>query len=221
MLSPLLLAALFVSPVTASAAPPAKTTRASAAPAAPADPASPAFATKAPDSARSLKAPSAASPSVTVPDARAARLDARLWQEFSKQTKDIHCTWIRAADLMRIIDDTDLVLIDVRQPAEQEISMLAHAVTPKQFAEKFRHGIPAQKRLVVYCTIGFRSGKYAEELAKQNIKAENLEGGLLAWSHAGGDFYMKDAAGNAIKTTRVHVYDKGWNFLHPDYQAVW
>lgn len=158
---------------------------------------------------------------IAVPNARALRIETRLWQEFSKQTKDIQGPWIRAADLMKILDDTNLVLIDVRQPEEQQVSMLEHALTPREFAEKFRHGIPASKRLVIYDTMGFRSGKYAAELAKQGIKAENLEGGVLAWSHAGGDFFVKDAAGRPIKTNRVHVYDKGWNFLHPDYQAVW
>jgi rhodanese-related sulfurtransferase len=173
-------------------------------------------------------APSSTSPSadslprgIAVPDGRALRLEGHLWQEFSKQTKGISGPWIRAADLMKILDDTNLVLIDVRQPEEQHVSMLAHALTTREFAERFRHGIPAGKRIVVYCTIGYRSGKYAEELAKQNIKAENLEGGVLAWSHAGGDFFVKDAGGRPIKTFRVHVYDKGWNFLHPDYQAVW
>ena len=60
--------------------------------------------------------------------------------------------------------------------------MLPHAITTAEFAARFRHGIPKEKRLVVYCTIGYRSGKYAQELAKQGIKAENLEGGVLAWS---------------------------------------
>ena len=82
------------------------------------------------------------------------------------------------------------------------------------------HGIPKDKRLVVYCTIGYRSGKYAMELAKQGIKAENLEGGVLAWTFVGGKFLVKDAKGEWMETNRVHVYDPEWNIVHPDYVGV-
>lgn len=91
----------------------------------------------------------------------------------------------------------------------------------REFAGRFRKGIPKGKRIVVYCTIGYRSGKYAMELAGQGIRAENLEGGILSWSHAGGPFQVRNDAGLATPTRRVHVYDKGWNLLHPDYEAVW
>jgi sodium/bile acid cotransporter 7 len=120
-----------------------------------------------------------------------------------------------------ILEDTNLVLLDIRQPEEQAVSMLPHAMTLREFAERFRKGIPKGKRIVVYCTIGYRSGKYAMELAGQGIRAENLEGGVLAWSHAGGPFQVKNDAGLVTPTRRVHVFDKGWNFLHPDYEAVW
>jgi rhodanese-related sulfurtransferase len=166
-------------------------------------------------------APDSGAPAIAIPNAKAIKLETQLWKEFAKLNKGLHAPLIHAKDLLKIIDDTDLVLIDVRQPEEQKVSMLAHALTPQEFADKFRHGIPKGKRIVVYCTIGYRSGKYADQLALQNINAENLEGGMLAWSHIGGTFYEKDADGHGVVTNRVHVYDKSWNFLHPDYRAVW
>lgn len=151
---------------------------------------------------------------------RAEKLESRLRVAVLKATKDLKTPFIKAPELKAILDDTNLVLIDVRQPQEQAISMLPHALTTAEFAARFRRGIPKEKRLVVYCTIGYRSGKYAEELAKQGIRADNLEGGVLAWSFAGGRFLCKDPKGEWVETNRIHVYDREWNIVHPDYQAV-
>jgi rhodanese-related sulfurtransferase len=152
---------------------------------------------------------------------QAEKLERKLRTEYLKATRGIQGPTLKAGELLSILEDTNLVLLDIRQPEEQAVSMLPHAMTPKEFAEKVRKGIPKAKRIVVYCTIGYRSGKYAMELAGQGIRAENLEGGVLAWSHVGGPFEVRNDAGLATPTRRVHVFDKGWNFLHPDYQAVW
>jgi rhodanese-related sulfurtransferase len=159
-------------------------------------------------------------PAPAQPLSKAEKLENKLRMAILKATKDLKVPILKAVELKAIIDDTNLVLIDVRKPREQEVSMLPHAVTTAQFAERFRHGIPKEKRLVVYCTIGYRSGKYAEELSKQGIKAENLEGGVLAWSFAGGKFYAKDPNGVWSETNHIHVYDAEWNIVHPDYLAV-
>lgn len=151
----------------------------------------------------------------------AEKLERKLRTEYLKATAGIKGPTLKAENLLAILDDTNLVLLDIRQPGEQAVSMIPKAITTVEFAERFKKGIPKAKRIVVYCTIGFRSGKYAMELAGQGIRAENLEGGVLAWSHTGGPFEVRNQAGLATPTKRVHVFDKGWNFLHPDYQAVW
>ncbi|GEM_PF-1237175 len=162
-------------------------------------------------------APPAATPTIS----KAEKLEARMRVECVKATRDLHVPVIKPAELKQIIADTNLVLIDIRQPKEQEVSMLPHALTTNEFAEKFRHGIPKDKRLVVYCTIGYRSGKYAETLVRQGIKSENLEGGILAWSFVGGELFTKDKDGSLIPTNRIHTYSKDWNLVHPDYVGVW
>ncbi len=151
----------------------------------------------------------------------AARQERKLRTEYLKATAGITGPTLRADSLRALLDDTDLVLIDVRQPDEQAVSMIPHALTTADFAAKYRKGIPKAKRLVVYCTLGYRSGKYAMELARQGITAANLEGGLLAWTHAGGPLEVRNAAGLVTATRRVHIYSSGWNLVHPDYEAVW
>src|SRR6267142_5016076 len=79
--------------------------------------------------------------------ARAEKLETKLRIAIAKATKDVNVPLIKAVDLKKIIDDTNLVLIDVRKPREQEVSMLPHALTTAEFAARFRHGIPADKRL--------------------------------------------------------------------------
>jgi len=70
--------------------------------------------------------------------------------------------------------------------------------------------------VIGYCTISYRSGKLAESLAPRGITMLNLEGGLLAWVHAGGKLF--DRAG---ETRRIHVYGRKWNLAPQDYEAIW
>ena len=59
-----------------------------------------------------------------------------------------------------------VVVVDVREAAETAVSMIPGAVTKEQFeAEAERY---AQHTVVAYCTIGYRSGKYCQELGKQD-----------------------------------------------------
>lgn len=151
---------------------------------------------------------------------RAEKLESRLRVAMLKANKDLNGPWIKAAELKSILEDTNLILVDVRKPAEQEVSMLPHALDTYQFADGYRHGIPPGKRLVLYCTIGYRSGKYAGQLAAMGVKSEVLEGGILMWSFAGGPLVARKSKTEWEPTKRIHVYDAEWNIVHPDYEAV-
>jgi rhodanese-related sulfurtransferase len=151
---------------------------------------------------------------------RAEKLESKLRVAMLKANKDIQGPWIKAAELKAILADTNLILVDVRQPAEQEVSMLPHALDTYQFADGYRHGIPPGKRLVLYCTIGYRSGKYAEKLSAMGLKAEVLEGGILMWSFVDGPLVARQSKTDWEPTRRIHVYDAEWNIVHPDYVAV-
>ena len=64
-------------------------------------------------------------------------------------------------------------------------------------------GLPRDKPIVVYCTIGWRSGKTAEALrAKGYDRVVNLEGGIIQWHNEGGA--VVDASNQA--TRQVHPY---------------
>ena len=103
------------------------------------------------------------------------------------------------------------MLVDVRSDEERAVSTLPGAVSQ----EAFEATAPAGP-VVTYCTIGARSGEYADGLRKQGRDVRNLAGSLLAWTHAGGP--LTDAEGEP--TRRVHVYGKRWDLIHSDYEAV-
>ena len=107
------------------------------------------------------------------------------------------------------------VLSDVREPAERAVSTLPGTVTAKQYLAD--PGRFAGKKAVAYCTIGYRSGVWAEEEAKKGLPVANMAGGLLGWLHAGGT--LVDARGEPTKT--VHVYGRTWDLAPKAFSAVW
>ncbi|UCD79835.1 MAG: rhodanese-like domain-containing protein [Desulfobacterales bacterium] len=115
---------------------------------------------------------------------------------------------------MNLIADQKSVFIDIREPDEQQVSMLPGAITEKEFLNNFKSYEDHVK--IAYCTISYRSGKFAQKLQKEGIPVYNLRGGILAWVHDGGKVYNQNG-----ETHRVHVYDSEWNLLPARYEAVW
>lgn len=106
------------------------------------------------------------------------------------------------------------ILVDVRSQPEREISSIAGSVPRAEF-EARRDDFRARP-ILVYCTVGCRSGSYVEQLVAEGFEAWNLHGGVLAWSIAGRE--MVDAEGRP--TTKVHVYGKRWAVLPAPFENV-
>jgi rhodanese-related sulfurtransferase len=107
----------------------------------------------------------------------------------------------------------EAVFIDVRTPEEQMVSMLPGAVTEQDLVNT--PSILQGKTAMAYCTIGYRSGLYAEDMSRAGIRVLNVQGGILAWVFSGGKVYH---AGR--ETRRVHVYGEKWNYLPDGYEPV-
>jgi len=108
--------------------------------------------------------------------------------------------------------DTKVIYIDVREDNEQNVSMLPNSI--KSSKVDFSQ-LDEKARYVVYCTIGYRSGKFVEKMRNKGFNAENLIGGIYGWTFEGGKII--DSKGQ--QTRNVHVYSKDWNFLRSDYHA--
>jgi sodium/bile acid cotransporter 7 len=144
-------------------------------------------------------------------EARRARAQA-MYRDYRREFADVQD--IAPAEAMALLDTGRALFVDVRGEKEQEVSMLPGAVTEKEFLsrpERYR-----DKVAIGYCTISYRSGKLAARLNARGIAMLNLEGGLLAWVHAGGKVF--DRTG---ETRRIHVYGRKWDLGPQSYQAVW
>ncbi|MEM7591736.1 MAG: rhodanese-like domain-containing protein [Cyanobacteria bacterium P01_A01_bin.83] len=110
--------------------------------------------------------------------------------------------------------DRDLILVDVRSQSERMVSYIPGAISTEEFESNLEQY--QQKTIVAYCTIGYRSGKYAQKMQQRGVKVFNLEGSLLAWSHVRGK--LTDSRGF---TNKVHVFSRRWQLTAKDYKAIW
>ena len=120
---------------------------------------------------------------------------------------------ISVQDAMKLADAGNPVFVDVRKPAEMAVSMLPGAISEEVFLND--PSMYAGKTVIGYCTISYRSGVFAKEMAKKGVIIKNLRGGLLAWVLEGGKVY--DDAG---ETRRIHVFGEKWDYPPEGYESV-
>lgn len=122
---------------------------------------------------------------------------------------------VNVEELEELRQKEDVVLVDVREPREIEVSRIPDAVP----VDEFRENVEAHrdKKIVTYCTIGARSGEYAQELRKNGMDAVNLEGSILSWVHEGKPVVEPQGQ----ETKRVHTYGKRWALAPEPYENVY
>jgi sodium/bile acid cotransporter 7 len=136
----------------------------------------------------------------------------RLYARSKRQFPGIEDLTVEELDRLREV--TSVVLVDVRNPPEQEISMIPGSITSAELeGNASDYG---DKTLVTYCTIGHRSGLYAQKLQAAGFRVFNLKGSILAWTHAQRE--LVDADG---PTRRVHVAGARWSLASSDYDPTW
>jgi len=135
----------------------------------------------------------------------------RMYQEY--QDKDFpRVTSMSPGEGMALLKVQRVVFVDVRKSDEMEVSTLPGAISQKQYkdnSDSYR-----DKSIVVYCTVGQRSGLFARELAADGIIVFNLEGGILAWTLEGGKVYDADG-----EVKRIHVYGDKWDYAPDGYET--
>ena len=102
-----------------------------------------------------------------------------------------------------------LVVLDAREKNEFIASHVkgAQHVGYDHFEIKELKHLDRETTIVVYCSVGYRSEKVAEQLKKAGFKkVMNLQGGIFDWVNKGYPVY--DNSGN--QTKKVHAYDKSW-----------
>ena len=80
----------------------------------------------------------------------------------------------------------DLVVVDVREPAELEGGRIEGSINIPlgELAHRLSE-IDQSRRVLTVCETGDRSSDAAEMLAGQGFASENLEGGMWGWTLRG------------------------------------
>ncbi len=108
-----------------------------------------------------------------------------------------------------------IVFLDARELDEYTTSHIENAIHIgyDNFDKKSVSKIDKNATVVVYCSVGYRSGKIGKQLREMGYTSVfNLYGGLFDWANNGNKVY--DANGE-VKT--VHPYNKKWGqWLKPD-----
>jgi rhodanese-related sulfurtransferase len=100
-------------------------------------------------------------------------------------------------------------LLDVRQRTEFEVSHLprAHHVDPNAAASSVHQ--PVDLPIVTYCSVGYRSGAFAERLRAAGFtNVVNLEGSIFRWANEGRPLFR-----GATAVNEVHPYNGTWGLL--------
>ena len=104
-------------------------------------------------------------------------------------------------------------ILDIRRPEEYETSHLPNArhLLPQSSdvqIQELLSGIPPERSIVVYCSVGYRSSTMARRLktiGRNNVS--NLEGSIFAWAEDGHSLELKN---------KIHPYNWFGRRLIPD-----
>jgi len=126
------------------------------------------------------------------------------------------------ADDETMDERNDVVIFDVREKAEFDVSHLEGAIqvdpgiTTKELLSKYADIIEG-KKVVFYCSVGQRSSNLAHQsqstlIDKGATAAYNLEGGIFNWHNEQRDLVANDHT----PTNVVHPYNAYWGRMVND-----
>ena len=118
--------------------------------------------------------------------------------------------WVTRDELsqwMQEQPEQKLILLDSRPEEEFAVSHLQGAIQVNPDVEAASLGdLPRDARIVVYCSVGYRSAAVARRLSRAGFAdVYNLRGGLFAWANDGLAIYRGDEPAD-----QVHPYGGPW-----------
>lgn len=100
----------------------------------------------------------------------------------------------------------ELTIIDVRPAEEYKISHLPGAIN---VTDVKRLKIPKNTEVIVYCSVGIRSARFAKSMSREGYKyVFNLRGSIFEWANKGYPLMRGD---QSVKV--VHPYSSKWGRL--------
>lgn len=108
-----------------------------------------------------------------------------------------------------VINERDVVYLDARERNEFDVSHIKNSIWVgyDNFKQKYVDLLPRDAKVVVYCSVGYRSEKIGEKLKKMGFEdVSNLYGGIFQWKNDG--YTVVD--NNNAPTEKVHAYSMAW-----------
>lgn len=102
-----------------------------------------------------------------------------------------------------------VLVLDAREPSEFSVSHLAGAlpVGYKQLDLRALDNVAKDRPIVVYCSVGYRSQKVTQTLARRGFThVKNVYGGIFEWVNRG--YPVVNATG---PTEAVHAFSPSWS----------
>lgn len=135
--------------------------------------------------------------------------------EFTKDEFDRMAVEMASGNVATInpedVDQHRYHLLDARPQQEYDVSHLPGAIVVgyDDFAiDNVLSKVPVMDTVVVYCSVGYRSGKIGEKLQRAGYKnVYNLSGGIFGWANDGHSLVNLENK----ETKKVHGFNKKWS----------
>ena len=115
---------------------------------------------------------------------------------------------VKSDKLVEWKEENNVYILDTRESAEYKVSHIQNAIEVgyDNFELSLVKDIPKNAKLVVYCSVGYRSERIGEKLINEGyISVFNLYGGIFDWVNSGNPVFDADG-----KVAKVHAYNKDW-----------
>ncbi len=106
------------------------------------------------------------------------------------------------------LKNDNFLLLDTREKEEFDVSHIRDAVWVgyDNFDISILDSVSHESKIIVYCSVGYRSSKIAVELYDSGYKnVYNLYGGIFNWANEGRLLIFDDK-----KTQNLHAYNRRW-----------
>lgn len=117
---------------------------------------------------------------------------------------------IQPSELVEVKKSQPVYVLDIRSSEEFAVSHLEDArfIDYDHFNVKDVQEIPKDAKVVLYCSVGYRSERVGEKLKAAGYEdVSNLYGGIFQWKNEGYPVVNQQQQ----PTDSVHTYNKDWS----------
>jgi rhodanese-related sulfurtransferase len=133
--------------------------------------------------------------------------------EYDEKLKSLYQNTVQTLQpelVKKLMKEEKVILLDTRSKEEFSISHLAGAqfLNYDSYTNEEFNRIAKNSKVIVYCSVGYRSERVGERLIQLGYKnVFNIYGGIFQWKNKGFEVVNKYNQ----PTDSVHTYNKDWS----------